>query len=190
MTIRLTQFPIDEHVSAAVRSAVEKNDSARRQRWAELPDPDGLRELAGRIKHHTLDHLDFYLTQLRDSVSKRGGHVHFAADGAEATRVILDIARRANVRGVIKSKSMVSEEIDLAQGGQVAPAAHERFLGSVLGAVRVAKDQACDGVAVIDDAGGKDLESIVIAAARPLDQLAVHGPSSGFGTTSMAVLIP
>ena len=82
------------------------------------------------------------------------------------------------------------EAIDLAQGGQVAPAAHQRLLGGVLRAVRVAQDQACDGVAPPDDAGRKDLEGIVIAAARPLDQLAVHGPSPGFGTTVVAALIP
>ena len=43
---------------------------------------------------------------------------------------------------------------------------------------------------VIDDAGRKDLEGIVIAAACPLDQLAVHGPSRALGTTVVAALIP
>ncbi|HXE55680.1 MAG TPA: lactate utilization protein B, partial [Tepidisphaeraceae bacterium] len=41
-------------------------------------------------------------------------HVHFAADGQQARQIILDIAAHHDARSVIKSKSMVSEEINLA----------------------------------------------------------------------------
>ena len=82
------------------------------------------------------------------------------------------------------------EPVDLAQRWQVAPAAHERLLGGVLGAVRVSQDEPRDAVQVIDDAGREDLEGIVIAAARPLDQLAVHGPSRAVRAAVVAALIP
>ena len=39
--------------------------------------------------------------------------MHFAADSAEARRIVVDIATRAGCRLAIKSKSMVSEEIEL-----------------------------------------------------------------------------
>jgi len=99
----------------AVNNAVVKNDAGRKQRLAaDLPDADGLRTLAGEIKQHTLDHLDHYLAKLKAAVEARGGHVHFARTGDDATRIVLDICRQANVRRVIKSKSMASEEIELA----------------------------------------------------------------------------
>ncbi len=40
--------------------------------------------------------------------------MHRAATPADATRYIVDLARREGVREVVKSKSMATEEIDLA----------------------------------------------------------------------------
>jgi L-lactate dehydrogenase complex protein LldF len=105
----------DEKLKRAVNNAVLRQHTARQLKILELPDADELRTLAGQIKQHTLDHLDYYLEQLVTNVEKNGGHVHFARDGAEARRIILDIARHQNAKRVIKSKSMVSEEINLAQ---------------------------------------------------------------------------
>jgi L-lactate dehydrogenase complex protein LldF len=97
----------------AITTNTLRQYTLRQQIMTQLPDPDALRELAGRIKQHTLDHLDFYLKQLCDSIHKNGGTVHFARDGEEARKIILGIAQAANCRKVIKSKSMVSEEIEL-----------------------------------------------------------------------------
>jgi L-lactate dehydrogenase complex protein LldF len=104
----------DERLKLAVNDATVRQDGGRRLRLLELPDSDRLRELAGQIKQHTLDHLDYYLEQLVEAVERNGGHVHFAADGAEARRTILGLAAAANCKSCIKSKSMVSEEIELA----------------------------------------------------------------------------
>ena len=98
----------------SINNAVLKQHTARQLRMLELPQPDALRQLAGDIKQHTLDHLDYYLEQLVTNVRKNRGHVHFAADADEARRVILQIAADADCTRVIKSKSMVSEEINLA----------------------------------------------------------------------------
>jgi L-lactate dehydrogenase complex protein LldF len=105
----------DEKLKNSINNAVLRQHVARQLRILELPQGDKLRELAGRIKQHALDHLDYYLEQLRENVEKNGGHVHFAADASDARRVILDIAAHHDARRVIKSKSMVSEEINLAQ---------------------------------------------------------------------------
>ncbi len=103
----------DAHLKKAIDNAVVRNDRGRSLKLLELPDSNGLRTLAGDIKQHTLDHLDYYLEQLATNVEKRGGHVHMASTGEEATRMILDIIAGAGCRTVIKSKSMVSEEISL-----------------------------------------------------------------------------
>jgi L-lactate dehydrogenase complex protein LldF len=103
----------DERLKLAVSTNTQRQYDGRQLRMLDLPDADGLRELAGQIKQHALDHLDYYLQQLKDSVEGNGGQVHFANDAAEARKIILDIASRADCRRVIKSKSMVSEEIEL-----------------------------------------------------------------------------
>jgi L-lactate dehydrogenase complex protein LldF len=104
----------DERLKAALNANTLRQHSGRQLRMLELPNPDGLRELAGQIKQHTLDHLDYYLQQMKDAVERNGGHVYFAADGEEARKIILEIAAKANCSRLIKSKSMVSEEIELA----------------------------------------------------------------------------
>src|SRR3982751_3624274 len=103
-----------EKLKFSINNAVLRQHTARQLRLLELPDADKLRSLAGKIKQHTLDNLDYYLEQLITNVRKNRGHVHFAADADEARRVILQIARDADCSRVIKSKSMVSEEVNLA----------------------------------------------------------------------------
>lgn len=78
-----------------------------------LEDFEALRSYCGAVKAHTLEHLDVYLEQLVDSVERLGGTVHFAVDGDEANRIVTDLATSRGVKTVVKSKSMLSEEINL-----------------------------------------------------------------------------
>jgi L-lactate dehydrogenase complex protein LldF len=110
----------DERLKTAINNAVLRQYTGRQLQLLQLPDSDALRTLAGQIKQHALDHLDYYLEQLQANVEKNGGTVHWARDGAEAKRIILDIAARANCTRVIKSKTMVSEEINLAHTLELA----------------------------------------------------------------------
>jgi L-lactate dehydrogenase complex protein LldF len=103
----------DERLKNALGANTMRQYQGRRQVMLQLPDADGLRSLAGQIKQHTLDHLDFYLEQLQSSVQRNGGHVHFAEDGDAARRIIAGIAEKSRCSRVIKSKSMASEEIAL-----------------------------------------------------------------------------
>jgi len=104
----------DERLKTALGANTMRQYQGRRQAMLQLRDADGLRSLAGQIKQHALDHLDYYLEQLQSSVQRNGGHVHFADDGDAAKRIIADIAKTAGCTRVIKSKSMASEEIELA----------------------------------------------------------------------------
>src|SRR5436853_4826427 len=69
----------DEKLKAAINNAVLRQYTGRQLRMLDLPNPDALRELAGQIKQHALDHLDYYLEQLKTNVERNGGHVYFAA---------------------------------------------------------------------------------------------------------------
>jgi L-lactate dehydrogenase complex protein LldF len=82
--------------------------------YGDFPDPDRLRQLAGRIKQHTIDHLDVYLERAADRLESRGVHVHFAVDAGAACRTVATILERRHATRVVKAKTMVSEEIDLA----------------------------------------------------------------------------
>ncbi|MEX0926410.1 MAG: LutB/LldF family L-lactate oxidation iron-sulfur protein [Dehalococcoidia bacterium] len=76
-------------------------------RWEEQ------REQGRAIKEHTINHLDYYLELLADNVEKHGGRVFFAADVDAANKYVIDLALSRSVKTVIKSKSMVSEEMGL-----------------------------------------------------------------------------
>ena len=77
------------------------------------PDwPAALDEIA-RVRGETLAHLDRYVEQFATNVESVGGRVFFAADAAEARRHVVGLARERGVRLVVKSKSMVTEEIGL-----------------------------------------------------------------------------
>ena len=54
----------------------------------EMPDWQALREAGRAIKERTLRHLDHYLVMLEEAVTRAGGHVHWAADAAEANQII------------------------------------------------------------------------------------------------------
>ncbi|HWO02951.1 MAG TPA: LutB/LldF family L-lactate oxidation iron-sulfur protein [Blastocatellia bacterium] len=88
--------------------------------FAELADGEDLRDRARRIKQRTIDNLDRYLLKLEESVTRLGGTVHWARDGAEARAIILEIARTHNVKRVVKSKSMATEEIELNDAFEAA----------------------------------------------------------------------
>ncbi len=90
-------------------------DVARRNAIAEVsPEAwEEWRDEARRIKVHTLDHLDYYLELLHDNVTAAGGQVHFASDAAEANAIVGHLAQTRGVKVATKSKSMVSEELEL-----------------------------------------------------------------------------
>ncbi len=104
----------DTALLGALDGSIVKRDYARRASLAaDLPDANGLRQLAGNIKAHTLDHLDYYLELLENNVIAAGGKVHYAASAQEANALVVAIAQAGNCRLVVKSKSMVSEETEL-----------------------------------------------------------------------------
>jgi L-lactate dehydrogenase complex protein LldF len=80
---------------------------------AELPDWEELREAGRAIKERVLRHLDDYLVQLEESVTRAGGHVHWARDAAEANRIIAEVARKHGAKEVVKVKSLTTDEIGL-----------------------------------------------------------------------------
>ncbi|MFE2219557.1 LutB/LldF family L-lactate oxidation iron-sulfur protein [Streptomyces canus] len=80
---------------------------------AELDDWEELRETAATVKRHTLRHLDHHLLRLEKAVTAAGGVVHWAADAAEANRIVTYLVQQTGADEVVKVKSMATQEIGL-----------------------------------------------------------------------------
>lgn len=85
------------------------------QRVESLAAVDGqrLRTQTRQMKEDVLRRLPDLLEQFEANVTANGGVVHWARDAAEANRIVLQIARQANIQKVVKAKSMATEEIHL-----------------------------------------------------------------------------
>lgn len=74
---------------------------------------EALRSHARQVKSHTIKNLSRYLTQLEDRIKDHGGKVVWAENGKEAVEYVLGLAREKRVKRLVKSKTMLGEEIDL-----------------------------------------------------------------------------
>jgi L-lactate dehydrogenase complex protein LldF len=71
------------------------------------------REKAKNIKWKTIENLDKYLIQFEQNFTKNGGKVIWAQNAEEANQAVLEICKQHGASQVVKSKSMVTEEIHL-----------------------------------------------------------------------------
>ena len=74
---------------------------------------DLAREKAKNIKWKALETLDHQLEEFEKQFSKRGGKVIWAENSQQAIDEILNICQQKNCKTLVKSKSMVTEEIHL-----------------------------------------------------------------------------
>lgn len=103
----------DPAMRAAMMRATTRLVSSRAVGIGGLPQADQIRDHARAIRAHTITRLDYYLAQFEEAVRTRGGHVHWAATASDAVSIVADIARHYGAKMAVKSKSMVSEEIEL-----------------------------------------------------------------------------
>lgn len=124
MTIQTTDLAFKKHVQEelgneimrqAVVMAQERIGANRQKMVDDLGHWEEWREQAKEIRNHVLENLDAYLYQLSEKVTANGGHVFFAQTAEEANHYIQQLALQNNVKKVVKSKSMVTEEIGLNQ---------------------------------------------------------------------------
>jgi L-lactate dehydrogenase complex protein LldF len=104
---------VPQSIPAAVQQATGRFVDGRAARIAELPQWEQLRQTGSEIRLHTIENMDAYLTRLEEKVKSAGGHVHWAETAEDARQIVLQIAEQHNVRAVVKSKSMATEEIAL-----------------------------------------------------------------------------
>lgn len=81
-----------------------------KQQFSQLSD---IREYAKNIKWEAIEHLDKYLLEFESNFTSNGGKVIWAQDAQEANEAVLEICKKHNAKQIVKSKSMVTEEIHL-----------------------------------------------------------------------------
>jgi L-lactate dehydrogenase complex protein LldF len=123
----------NENLQLALDANAERRVQGRINSFASLPDWRERRQKAHAVRADVIEHLDQYLEQFIRNARQNGITVHRAKDADEAIKIILDIVKDSPqstqsekektfvplsvLRGkgtlVVKSKSMVSEEINL-----------------------------------------------------------------------------
>ncbi|MBU2652133.1 MAG: LUD domain-containing protein, partial [Bacteroidetes bacterium] len=120
MSDRQKQFDIaaekvafDKEHRRKIRYNMSKYDQAVEKGKKLFSDLEVARERASKIKLRVLQNLDKHIIDFRENFEKQGGKVLFAGDAKEAAQYVLDIANRKEARFIVKSKSMITEEIEL-----------------------------------------------------------------------------
>ncbi len=99
--------------SAALGQAARRSSKLHLEIMASIPQWQAWREQAHRIKSYAINRLDELLVEFEQKITARGAQVFWAKDAAEANELVRQIARDHGVKTVVKSKSMVSEEMEL-----------------------------------------------------------------------------
>jgi L-lactate dehydrogenase complex protein LldF len=133
---RIRNAIANEPLQTALDANVERRLAGRAKALGSLPDWESRRRRAHAVRAEVIEHLDEYLAQFTANLTANGITVHRAADAAEAVGIILEIVASTQVNKyagkqeekipdnlgsrvpervslVAKSKSMVSEEIEL-----------------------------------------------------------------------------
>ncbi len=129
---RIRRAISDEPLQEALDGNARRRVGARLNAFESLPDWRERRQRAHAVRADVIEHLDSYLEQFIHNAQNNGITVHRAQDAAEAVSIILKIIDDSPRRGeenipvpprsslVAKSKSMISEEIDLNRALEAA----------------------------------------------------------------------
>src|SRR5579863_707619 len=92
---------------------IGRYDAVVPQGKQQFADLNLARERAKNIKWKAIETLDKQLEDFESIFTQRGGKVIWAEDANQALEEILAICKEKNCRSIVKSKSMVTEEIRL-----------------------------------------------------------------------------
>jgi L-lactate dehydrogenase complex protein LldF len=103
----------DAPLRAAMRQATDTFGTKRADAFLAISDLEALRNKASEIRLKVLNDLSSHISRFTENATRAGATVHRAADAASARGIIGEILSSRGARTVVKSKSMVSEEIHL-----------------------------------------------------------------------------
>lgn len=103
-----------DKLRAALANAVDIATRKREESLAKLCGKSvSLMNMASEIRLQALSNLSEYLDRFTHEARSAGAQVHFADSGDAACRIVSDLLKSRGITRVLKSKSMVTEEIAL-----------------------------------------------------------------------------
>jgi len=108
-TVKATDI---EHKRKIAFNITKYNDAVIKGK-KQFSDLDIARKKAKNIKWKTIENLDKHLERFEHNFTENGGKLIWAETAEEALQAILQICRDKKAKQVVKSKSMVTEEIHL-----------------------------------------------------------------------------
>ncbi|SEN23454.1 LutB/LldF family L-lactate oxidation iron-sulfur protein [Lihuaxuella thermophila] len=103
----------DDFLRNAVKFTTERLRKNKQAATEELGNWEEWRARGQEIRSHTIANLDYYLSLFVKNARAAGCYVHFAATAQEAVDITLKIMEAKQAKSVVKSKSMVSEEVHI-----------------------------------------------------------------------------
>ena len=103
----------NEFKQNAIRTAQNVFYSKRKELVDQVDEWQDFRQEAADLRDHVLANLDYYLNQFAENAEKNGCKVYFAQTDKEASAQVLEIFKAKQAKMLVKSKSMMTEEIDL-----------------------------------------------------------------------------
>jgi L-lactate dehydrogenase complex protein LldF len=103
----------DQRLQQNLKKLATKFVSARASAITELDDFEGTRDAAVERRMRAIENLDVWLETFEKEATRRGATVLFAESAADASRLVVEIAQKHDVKKATKAKSMVSEEMAL-----------------------------------------------------------------------------
>jgi len=107
------QTALDNPRLAANVTRYQRNWRVNRDTSFEEVEFERLRSEFKATKTRVQDRLDDYLAQFQKAAESSGAIVHHAGNARDANRIALEICRANEAKQIVKSKSMVTEEIEL-----------------------------------------------------------------------------
>jgi L-lactate dehydrogenase complex protein LldF len=110
---RAGQKLADQRLQANLKILSQRWTVGRANAITELDDFEATRDEAVERRNRALANLDVWLERFEQEAAARGATVLWAETPERASQLVVEIAKRHEVRKVTKSKSMVSEEMAL-----------------------------------------------------------------------------
>jgi len=109
----VTEALADKNLQKAVLNATASSQDSREHIISEIPYWEELRQKTNNIKSRVINNLDTFLETFETNCKENGIIVHWASDDVSARNIILKIASDNDVKKIVKSKSLTTEEIFL-----------------------------------------------------------------------------
>jgi iron-sulfur cluster protein len=209
MTKRVHQALTDENLQTALTRLMGLIKFVRKLAFANL-DFESLSQEIRRVKENSIANLPELVEQFKSQAVKAGAMVYEAEDAEDANDYVLKLAQEHGVKHIVKSKSMLGEEIELREhlekagigvtetdiGEWIVQLAKERPAHLVGPAVHKTIEQVAE---LISKATGQELgtdpQTLLDAARRALRQaymeanMGISGANIAIAETGTLVIV-